>query len=138
MIALEASMTARMPEPQTLWRVMHGTDSGIPAPSEACRAGAWPMPAWSTFPMITCSTSAGATPAFSSAPRMAADPSAGAESDDSCPRNVPTGVRAAERMTMFFILFDSNADRLHAIPRQGVTGGLGDWETGGSGRRRDR
>ena len=39
-IALDASMTARMPEPQTLWRVMHGTLSGIPAPSDACRAGA--------------------------------------------------------------------------------------------------
>ena len=102
-IALPASMTARMPEPQTLWTVTHGTVFGMPAPSEAWRAGAWPDPAWRTLPKMTCSTSSGRTPARSSAPRMAAEPRAGAGRDESFPRNEPTGVRAAERMTMSFI-----------------------------------
>ena len=102
-MALPASMTARMPEPQTLWTVTHGTVFGMPAPSEACRAGAWPMPAWRTLPMMTCSTSSGATPARSRAARMAAEPSAGAGREESLPRNEPTGVRAAERITRFFI-----------------------------------
>ena len=54
--------------------------------------------------MMTCSTSDGATPALSSAPRMAAEPSAGAESDESFPRNDPTGVRAADKTTVFIAL----------------------------------
>ncbi len=96
-------MTARIPEPQTLWTVTHGTESGIPAPSEAWRAGACPCPAWRTLPNTTCSTSSGLTPARSRAARMATDPRAGAGSEDSLPRNDPTGVRAAERITRFFI-----------------------------------
>ena len=71
-------MTARIPEPHTLWTVMQGTLSGIPAPSEAWRAGACPTPACSTLPITTCSISAAGTPALESAQRIAAEPSAGA------------------------------------------------------------
>jgi hypothetical protein len=102
-IALPASMTARIPEPQTLCTVTHGTLSGIPAPSDAWRAGAWPIPAWSTLPMITCSTSSGRTPARESAQRIAAEPRAGAGRDESLPRKLPIGVRTAERITSSFI-----------------------------------
>ncbi len=102
-MALPTSITARMPEPHTLWTVTQGTVFGTPAPSEACRAGACPIPAWRTLPKTTCSTSPGATPARASAALMATDPRAGAGSEESLPRNEPTGVRAAERITRFFI-----------------------------------
>jgi len=36
--------------------VVHGTEFGMPAKSEACRAGACPTPACTTFPMNTSST----------------------------------------------------------------------------------
>ena len=45
-----ASITAFMPEPHTLLRVVQGTLSGSPALSAACRAGACPTPALSTLP----------------------------------------------------------------------------------------
>src|ERR671929_84248 len=38
----------------------------------ACRAGAWPSPAWSTFPMITSSTAADSRPERASASLTAA------------------------------------------------------------------
>ncbi len=106
-IALPTSMTARMPEPQTLCTVTQGTVFGMPAPSEAWRAGACPMPAWSTLPRTTCSMSWGPTPARSRAALIAMEPRAGAGSEDSLPRNDPIGVRTAERMTRFFIGADS-------------------------------
>src|SRR5215467_12132884 len=53
--------------------------------------------------MMTCSTSSGLTPARSRAARIAIEPSAGAGSAESFPRNEPIGVRAAERITRFFI-----------------------------------
>ena len=102
-IAFDTSMTARIPDPQTLETVTHGTELGIPAPSDACRAGACPTPAERTLPITTCSMSPGATPALSSAARIAADPRAGAGRDESFPRNEPTGVRAADRMTTSFM-----------------------------------
>ena len=40
---------------------------GMPAKMEACRAGAWPMPAGSTQPISTSLTSSGFTPARSMA-----------------------------------------------------------------------
>src|SRR5262245_53888141 len=61
------------------------------------------MPAWRTLPRMTCSTCEASTPARSRAPRIAMEPRAGAGSEDSFPRNDPTGVRAAERMTVFFM-----------------------------------
>jgi hypothetical protein len=41
-IAFAPSMTARIPEPQTLWIVTAPVDLGRPAAISACRAGACP------------------------------------------------------------------------------------------------
>ena len=72
------SITAFMPEPQTLLMVVQPADVGMPAASAAWRAGAWPRPAGSTQPMITSSTlRRPATPDCSSAARMAVAPSVG-------------------------------------------------------------
>ena len=73
-----AIMMAFMPEPHILLMVVVGTPVGMPAPSAAWRAGAWPSPAGSTQPMMTSCTSAPDTPPASSAPLMAAAPSCGA------------------------------------------------------------
>ena len=48
-----AISTARIEEAQTLLIVSAGTSIGSPAAIAACRAGAWPAPPWSTWPMIT-------------------------------------------------------------------------------------
>src|SRR5881275_1640176 len=52
-----------------------------------------------TWPMITSSTSSSGTFERLSASRMAMAPSSGALSDESAPRNLPIGVRAAPTMT---------------------------------------
>lgn len=57
-----ASMMAFMPDAQTLFTVVQATDSARPAPRAAWRAGAWPAPAWSTWPMKTSSTAAEGAP----------------------------------------------------------------------------
>ncbi len=44
---------ASRPERQTLLTVSAGTVIGMPAATAAWRAGIWPAPAWSTWPMIT-------------------------------------------------------------------------------------
>jgi hypothetical protein len=49
-------MTLFIPDAQTLFTVVHGTFSGIPALSVAYRAGACFPPACKTFPMKTSST----------------------------------------------------------------------------------
>jgi hypothetical protein len=51
-----------------LLTAVQGTESGKPAPSAACLAGAWPRLAVSTFPMNTSCTSAGSTLALLRAP----------------------------------------------------------------------
>ena len=91
-------ITAFSPEPQTLLMVVALTPSGSPALSAACRAGAWPAPAWSTWPMIASSMRSGAIPARSTAARMAMAPRSVAGVVESPPPNLPIGVRAAERM----------------------------------------
>ena len=50
-----ASIAAFIAEPHILLTVVQPAESGTPALSEACRAGAWPWPAGSTLPMITSS-----------------------------------------------------------------------------------
>ena len=62
-----ASITAFMPEPHILLTVVAGTLSAMPAPTAACRAGAWPRPAGSTQPKITSSIASGARPESASA-----------------------------------------------------------------------
>ena len=47
-IISSASWTARIEDAHTLLIVSAGTSFGIPAAIAACRAGAWPTPAWST------------------------------------------------------------------------------------------
>ena len=46
-----AALVVMTLEPQTLFTVVAPTEVGMPAPIEACRAGAWPRPALSTQPM---------------------------------------------------------------------------------------
>ena len=48
-------MIALSPEPQTRLMVVADVVSGRPARNVACRAGAWPTPAWSTWPISTSS-----------------------------------------------------------------------------------
>ena len=52
-----AISTARIDDAQTLLIVSEGSSIGRPAPTAAWRAGAWPAPACSTWPMIAYSTS---------------------------------------------------------------------------------
>src|SRR5688572_16272847 len=99
LIASCACMIAFMPDPHTLLMVVQPVEAGRPAPSDACRAGAWPRPAGSTQPMITSSTWSAATPACSSAPVMAAAPSAGVGTPVNWPRKEPMAVRLAPTMT---------------------------------------
>ena len=102
-MSFAAYMIAFMPEPQTLLMVTAPAATGMPAPIPACRAGACPMAACRTFPMITCWISSACTPEFCSAHLMAIDPSFGAARDESVPRNDPIGVRAPPRMTISFM-----------------------------------
>ncbi len=103
-------MTARIPEPQTLLTVTQGTVSGMPAPSDAWRAGAWPIAGLEDVAHDDLlDLRRPARRRARAPPRIAAEPSAGAGSEESLPRNEPIGVRAAERMTRFFIGGDSNA-----------------------------
>jgi hypothetical protein len=55
LISAAASMIDFSPEPQTRLIVVALVPSGSPARSRAWRAGAWPTPAWSTWPIRTSS-----------------------------------------------------------------------------------
>ena len=89
-----AKITACNPDPHILLTVVASTFSGRPAPSAACRAGAWPSPAASTQPMTTRSIFSGSTPARLTVSCTAAAPRAVAFTPDSWPRKLPIGVRA--------------------------------------------
>ena len=88
------------PDPQTRLIVVALVVSGRPALRAACRAGACPEPACSTWPISTSSiwTVAGSRPARSTAARIATPPSVVAGTADSAPANLPIGVRAALTM----------------------------------------
>src|SRR5690242_17734009 len=90
-----AISTARIEDAQTLLIVSAGTSIGMPPPTAACRAGAWPAPPCSTWPMITYSTSLPSSPA-----RIAIAPSCVASYAFSAPPRRPKGVRTAETMTV--------------------------------------
>src|SRR5690242_11940428 len=94
-----ASITAFIPEPQTLLMVVQGRDLGRPAPRDAWRAGAWPSPAGSTQPMITSESCSFCTPASATAASMAAEPSWVALTFENWPWKEPMAVRRAETMT---------------------------------------
>src|SRR3954468_21576939 len=91
------------PEPQTLLTVTAPALTGMPAPMPACRAGACPIAACRTLPMITCWICSACTPEFCSAHLMAIEPSFGAAREESVPRNEPIGVRAPPRITISFM-----------------------------------
>ncbi len=74
--SLAAIIAARMPEPQTLLRVMAPVATGQPAAIAAWRAGACPWPAVRTHPMLTCWISSGVRPARSMAAAIARAPRA--------------------------------------------------------------
>src|ERR1700693_2904017 len=103
MIALPTPIAARMPDPHTLWTVTQGTELGMPAARDACRAGACPCPACRTLPRTTASIRSAGTAACASAPRIAAAPRAEAGRAESFPKKEPTGVRDAPRRTTFFM-----------------------------------
>ena len=90
-------MIALSPEPQTRLIVVADVPLDSPARSAAWRAGAWPTPACSTWPIRTSSIRAvaGSRPARSTAARMATPPSSTAGTVLSAPPNLPIGVRAA-------------------------------------------
>ena len=98
-IITSAIWMARIDEAQTLLIVSAGVSFGSPAPIAACRAGAWPAPACSTWPMTVYSTSSFSMPARSSAARIAIEPSSVAEWRASPPPSRANGVRTAETMT---------------------------------------
>ena len=97
-------MTAFRPEPHTLLIVMAGTVTGRPALITAWRAGFWPTPAVSTWPMITSSTWSGFTPARASTSLMTSAPSSDAGILASEPPNLPMAVRAAATITALDIV----------------------------------
>jgi len=99
-IACAPSIAALRPEPHTLLIVIEGIISGRPARIAAWRAGFWPTPAVSTWPMITSETCSGARPARSSALRITIAPSSAAGILARLPPNLPMGVRAAPMMTI--------------------------------------
>src|SRR5919198_441135 len=98
-IIWSAISTARIDDAHTLLIVSDPISIGSPAPTDACRAGAWPAPPCSTWPMTTYSTSSFATPARSSAARMTIEPSSVASLSASPPPSLPNGVRTAETIT---------------------------------------
>ena len=74
--------------------------TGMPAATAACRAGFCPVPAVRIWPRMTSSTSSGRTPARSIAALMATVPSTWAGSAAKAPLKLPTGVRAADAITI--------------------------------------
>src|SRR6195952_4621228 len=94
-----ASAIAFSPERHTLLMVSAGTSIPMPAATAACRAGIWPAPAVSTWPMITYSTNEAGTLAFSNAPLIAMAPRSLALKSFSEPISLPIGVRAPATIT---------------------------------------
>ncbi len=96
LISAAASMIDFIPEPQTRLIVVALVVGGRPALSAAWRAGAWPTPAWSTWPIRTSSMGVpSGSPDRPTAARMAVAPSSVAGVVLNPPPNFPIGVRAA-------------------------------------------
>src|SRR5437667_11463477 len=89
-----------MLDAKTLLIVSAGVSLGSPAPIAACRAGAWPAPPCSTWPIITYCGSPGSMPTRSSAARIAIEPSSVAEYEARPPPSLPNGVRTAATITL--------------------------------------
>lgn len=86
------------PEEQTLLIVVQGTSTPSPPLSEACLAGAWPIPADNTLPKITSSTYLGFNLMESRAPLIAIPPSSEAYKWESLLIKAPMGVLLAATM----------------------------------------
>jgi hypothetical protein len=76
-----------------------GTLSGSPALMTAWRAGFWPAPAASTWPMMTSLTAAGSMPVFAISCLITCAPSSVAGIFERVPPNLPMAVRPAATMT---------------------------------------
>ena len=94
-----ANIAAFIPEPHILFMVVAPTAFGIPAPIEACRAGACPWPAGNTTPIITSLTSVILIPDFVIASEIATAPSSGADNEERSPPKPPKGVLDAPTIT---------------------------------------
>src|SRR3990170_1789359 len=92
--------TARSPDPQTWFKPQAVAEFGMPALMAAWRAGFWPWAAVKTWPKMTSFTSSGETLARSMAAFKATVPRKDAATELNAPLKEPTGVRAAETMTM--------------------------------------
>ena len=79
--------------------VIAGTIAGTPARIDAWRAGFWPTPAVSTWPISTSLTISGFTPVFWSSAEMTLAPSSDAGIPEIVPPNLPTAVRSAATIT---------------------------------------
>ncbi len=91
---------ARIDDAHTLLIVSAGVSFGSPAPIAAWRAGAWPAPPCSTWPMIAYCGSVASTPMRSSAALITIAPSSVASYFASPPPSLPNGVRTAATMTL--------------------------------------
>src|SRR5918912_1360393 len=89
---------ASSPEAHTLLSVVALAEVGMPAAIDAWRAGAWPAPAWITWPMMTSSTAVAGRPARSIAALIATAPSWVAGWALRPPSILAIGVRAAPRI----------------------------------------
>ena len=93
-----------MPEEHTLFIVVQGTESGIPAFIAACLAGAWPTPAWTTWPNKTSFTICGDRLILFNEPDIATAPKSTAETFDNEPKKLPIGVLTALTMTTSLLI----------------------------------
>ncbi len=98
-IDVAAIITVFSPEPQTLLMVVAAIESGNPAPSATCLAGACPAPACNTCPNNTSSIMEGSAPDLSSTAFTATIPRSTALMLERLPRNLPIGVRATAQIT---------------------------------------
>ena len=105
--ACAANITAFKPEPHTALMVSAGVSLATPAFIMAWRAGFWPTPAASTWPMMTSPIASAGKPVRSSKPLMTMLPNSVAGVLASEPPNLPTAVRAAETITMSSIFLVS-------------------------------
>ena len=115
-IACAPCITAFIPEAHTLLTVVHGTLSGKPANLAACRAGAWPTPAWITLPIKTSFTKLGSKFILFNAPLIAAAPNWVAVTVDNEPIKLPIGVLTAETMTTFLFIICCRFILFHFVP----------------------
>src|SRR5271155_4354218 len=90
-----------MPEAHTLLMVVASVSGGQPDPRTTWRAGAWPAPAEMTWPMKSSWMSEGWRLAREMAALTTVMPRWVAGTVEREPWNLPTGVRAADRISSY-------------------------------------